>query len=111
MLLGQVALLMIACCTLAWDQADTAVLNADVSCQRQKRNGGYLGPGRWGELGVTHPLLLQGDLLSEPLFGKVAHRIVVSIGQEVRQLVLSLGIFLQSLRVHSCYWLISTGNC
>ena len=43
----------------------------------------------------AHPLLIQGNLLGEALFGKVAHSIVVGIRQEVCQLVLSLGILLR----------------
>lgn len=48
----------------------------------------------------SHPFLVQGDLLGEALLGKVAHGVVVSIRQEVRQLVLGLGILLHSL-IHS----------
>lgn len=42
----------------------------------------------------AHPLLIQGDLLGEALLGKVPHSIVISVCQEVCQLVLSLGILL-----------------
>lgn len=37
----------------------------------------------------------HGDLRREPLFGKIAHRIVVGIRQEVGQLVLCTRILLQ----------------
>ena len=46
------------------------------------------------QAGQAHPLLVQGDLLGEALLAEVAHCIVVSIRQEVRQLVLALGILL-----------------
>ena len=50
----------------------------------------------------AHPFLVQGDLLCEALFGKVPHSIVVSIRQEVRQLVLSLGILLRYHTLVEC---------
>ena len=43
----------------------------------------------------TYVLLVQGDLFGEALLGKVAHGIVVSIRQEMSQVVLRLGILLQ----------------
>lgn len=58
------------------------------------------GEGRRGW--VSHPLLVQSDLLGEALLGKVAHSVVVSIRQEVRQLVLGLGILLQTF-MHSTH--------
>lgn len=42
----------------------------------------------------TYALLVQSDLLCKALLGKVAHRIIVSIGQEMSQMVLSLGVLL-----------------
>lgn len=45
---------------------------------------------------VTHPLLVKGNLLGEPLLAEVADSIVVSICQKVRQLVLALGILLHT---------------
>ena len=44
----------------------------------------------------THPLLVQGDLLGEALLGTVPDGVVVSIGQEVGQLVLALGVLLHA---------------
>lgn len=43
--------------------------------------------GRASWLLLTHPVLLQGYLLGEALLGKVANRIVVRVGQEMRQVV------------------------
>ncbi len=50
----------------------------------------------------AHPLLIQGDLLGEALFGKVPHSIVIGICQEVCQLVLSLGILLRYQTLVEC---------
>lgn len=43
----------------------------------------------------AYPLLVKRDLFGETLLGEVAHSIVVSIRQEMRQLVLVLGVLLQ----------------
>lgn len=43
----------------------------------------------------AYPLLVKRDLFGETLLGEVAHSVVVSIRQEMRQLVLALGILLQ----------------
>ena len=45
----------------------------------------------------TYALLIQSDLLGEALLGKVAHSIVVRIGEEMGQMVLRLGILLQRM--------------
>lgn len=42
----------------------------------------------------TYALLVQSDLFCEALLGKVAHCIVVRIGEEMSQMVLGLGILL-----------------
>ena len=47
-----------------------------------------------GTAGAAYPLLVQSDLFGEALLGEVTHGIIVSIRQEMRQLVLSLGILL-----------------
>ena len=44
--------------------------------------------------GRAYPLLVKGDLFGEALLGEVAHSVVISICQEMRQLVLVLGILL-----------------
>lgn len=47
------------------------------------------------QLDRAYPLLVKRDLFGESLLGEVTHSVVVSICQEMRQLVLALGILLQ----------------